>query len=137
MNIKKIDNTGYIPAFGTYFGVNLQEKVLLAEKRHVLSNEQLTNLHKIEDNGINAILELGDKYVIKSVNNKKGTMTVKKILNLATEGNKIEVADVSFAYEPTVTKNKFIFFTNKFLNIFNDDFNLAQKIEQAWEKLSK
>lgn len=137
MNIQKIENTKYTPSFGTYFGINLQEKIMLAEKRRMLSKEQLENLNKIEDNGINAFLELADKYVVKSVNNKKGTMEVKKVLNLANEYDKIGIADVSFAYSPTAVKNRYVFHINKFLNIFNDDFNLAQKIEQAWEKLSK
>ena len=136
MNIQKIQNTQHKPSFGTYLGINMQEKVMLAKQRNAFSKEQLTNLEKIEEDGFIALLELYDKYVIKTVNNKKGIMTTQKVLNLVKEGHKVELADVTFAYDSTSYKNKLVFFTNKFLKIFNDDFNLAQKIEQAWEKLS-
>ena len=137
MKVNGLDNNKYTPSFGTYLGINLQEKIVLAQSRNALSKEQLANLRKIEENGNNLLLEIGDKFVISSVNNKKGIMKIKKVLNLTDGINKVEIADVSHAYEDSNTRNKFIFRIEKFLKIFNDNFNLDQKIEQASEKLTK
>ena len=137
MKVYRIDNNQHTPSFGTYLGVNLQEKIILAQSRNAFSKEQYANLHKIEDDGKNLFLELADRYVISSVNNRKGIMKIKKVLNLTDGINKVEIADVSHAYEDSNTRNKFIFRIERFLKIFNDDFNLSQKIEQASEKFAQ
>lgn len=137
MQVQKLDSQKYTPSFGTYLGLELQEKVILAKNRGMFSKKQLANLEKIEDDGILASLDLYKKFIIKKQNNKKGTMVAKKILILKDGTNKVDIADLSHVFEPVPNTNRVVFHINRFLSIFNDEFNLPQKIQQAWEKLSQ
>lgn len=135
MKIQNTQNCKYTPSFGTYLGINMQEKILLAKQRNLFSQEQLANLNKIENDGIEAFLDIATKYIIHSTNKRKGTMQVHRHLVLKNDFNKTSITNVDDLYRE-LGNNKISFLMHKFTHLFDDKFALAEKIKTAWETLS-
>ena len=135
MKIQRTENNN-IPSFKTYLGLELQEKLLLAKSRSMLSREQLRNLTRIEDNGSNTVLDITKKILIKNFGTKKSSAEIKRILSLKNNTDAIEIDDLSHIYTPTPSGNQIAFNLHKFLRLFDDKFDLPSKIQQACEKLS-
>lgn len=122
--------------FGTYLGVNMQEKILLAKHRGILSSEQLRNLSKIEDDGLNVVLEISNRYFIKKDSSNKGLLDLQKHLTLSNYRKSINIVNMKGIIEQ-YSKTKDVFHMQKFIKLFNDDFNLADKIEKGYKLLTE
>ena len=134
MKIQSTQNYQYTHTFGTYFSINMQEKILLAKQRNLFSKEQLANLAKIENDGFEALLDIAQKFVIHSSKRQKGTMRTHKQLILKDEFNKTPIADIDDIYR-YIDKNKASFLMHKFTHLFDDSYELPQKIKIANETL--
>ena len=136
MKIQNIQNSNNRMTFGTYLGINMQEKVLLAKQRGLFSKEQLANLEKIEGDALDAVLEISKKYVIHSVNNKKGILETRWHLTLHNGPEKTNIVSADSIYRPTNSNNNIIFLPHKFVKLFDNDFSLAEKVKAAWNSLA-
>lgn len=134
MKIQNVDHKQYI-SFKSHIGPELQEKILLAQKRQMFSKEQFENLQKIKNDGINAVLELTKKIIIKKTHNKN-VLEAKRIISLKSDNKSYEIMDISDVFEPVKSREKVIFHVHKFIKIFDDQFNLPLKIQQAWKAIS-
>lgn len=136
MKIQNIQNSNNRMTFGTYLGINMQEKVLLAKQRGLFSKEQLANLEKIEEDGLDAVLDITRKYAIHSINNKKGVLKTHWQITLNKGTERTDVADVDSMYRPHTDDNKVIFMPTKFVKLFDNDFSLPEKVKAAWDYLT-
>lgn len=134
MQVQKISKQKQ-PLFKSCIGKELQEKILLAKSRKLFTKEQSVILKKIEDDGLDAVLELSNKIVIIKQNGKKGVVDMMPVLSLKKENKSHDIADMSFSFTKIPLKKQSIFHIHKFLRIFNEDFNLPEKIKKAWEQL--
>lgn len=123
-------------SFGTYLGAEFQEKVLYAKSKNIFTKEQMHNLEKIENDGLMAVIDISDKYLIHKYNNGKSAFDVLKCLTLGNGNFKTIIADLSDAYKPTSNNKKRYFFVHKFVKIFDNDFNLAEKIKQTFNSFN-
>ena len=132
MRINKIQNNNYNTSFGTYMGIHMQEKILLGKTRGVFSQKQLEVLTKIEEDGINAVLEITDKYKIMCIG-KKSTIVPVKSLTLGDLYNNIVIQTLDKVYRPTNDNQRLYFNIVQFAKLFDEDFNLAEKIKKSYE----
>lgn len=131
MQIQRIENQRHKQSFGTYLGVNIQEKILLCQQRKMFTPERLKNLEKIEDDGFYAVLEITDKLLLRRSKDNKTILTdLKKVLTFNNNGKKVTVSDLNDVYEPIRKNTKYIFHTDKFMRLFDNDFDLAGKIQK-------
>lgn len=133
MNTNAVNNI----SFGTYLGINLQEKVLYAKSRNMFTSEQTKNLEKIENDGFFSILEIADKYQVHRQKNGKSVIGKEKCLTLGNEVNKIVIDNLKEVFIPTPDNKQLYFNAHKFIKIFNDNYNLAEKIKLAFENIGK
>jgi len=133
MNTNAVNNI----SFGTYLGINLQEKVLYAKSRNMFTSEQTKNLEKIENDGFFSILEIADKYQVHRQKNGKSVIGKEKCLTLGNEVNKTVIDNLKEVFIPTPDNKQLYFNAHKFIKIFNDNYNLAEKIKLAFENIGK
>lgn len=134
MQIRKLQNSK--PSFGTYLGLNMQEKILLAKQRDILSSEQLNNLAKIENDGLNVVLEITNKYFLRKNKDNKGLLNLEKFVTLSNGRKSVDISDMKDIIE-VHAKNKNSFYMHKFVKLFNNDFDLFGKIEKASKLLTE
>lgn len=134
MQVQNIKNNRQ--SFGTYLGINMQEKVLLAKQRGMLTQAELNNLSKIESDDLNAVLEITNRYFIVKNKDNKGLLNFKKYLTLSNGRKSVDICDMKGIIEAH-TKNKDFFHMHKFVKLFNDDFDLAGRIEKAGKLLAE
>ena len=134
MQVNKIQNNNYNPSFGTYLGINMQEKILLAKQRSSFSSKWHEVLLKLEDDGYEGVLEISDKYKITRVG-KKSTMCRFKNLTLSDLHNSVVIDSLENVYRLTENKKNFYFNMTRFLEILDEKFNLAEKVKKGYEEL--
>ena len=122
------------PYFGTYLGLKMQDKVLLAKQRNMFSAEQLNNLERIENDGLDAVLEIVNKYKILRKNDK-GIVLDNECLTISNGRNNRTISSMKDIIVPTYDKKKRYFHMNKFVKLFNDDFKLFEKIQDGFKNL--
>ena len=115
-------------------GLNLQEKIHLCRDKGFFNSEQTRNITKIEDDGLNVVLDIVDKYVIKRVKNKN-QLEISKCLAVISEGNKVIIDSMDQIYKRSSNNNLFNFLSHQFAKLFNDEYKLAEKIKSAYESL--
>jgi len=130
MKVQKCENSGYKQSFGTYLGANIQDKILLCQKRNMFTPERIANLMKIEDDGLDAVLDIYDTLDIRRTQNNKALLTVKKYLTLNKQGQKTIISKMEGVIEPTSDNKKSYFRLHKFIKFFDNEFNLADKIQK-------
>jgi hypothetical protein len=131
MKINATDKT----TFGTYLGLNLQEKVLLAKQRNLFSKEHLANLEKIENDGLFASLDITKTYTIHRRKNGKSIIIPTRHLTLENQASRVKIDSLNNVYVPTSDNNNVYFYIHKLIKIFSNEYNLAEKIKQAFETL--
>ncbi len=122
------------PHFGTYLGVRMQEKVLLAKQRNMFSSEQLKNLERIENDGLDAVLEIVNKFKILRKKDK-GILLSNECLTIGDGHNHTAISDMNEIIVATPDKKKSYFHMHKFVKMFNDDFKLPEKIQEGFKNL--
>jgi len=124
----------YNPKFGTYFGVNLQEKILLGKACNAFDNKQLEMITKIENDGLSTVLEISNKYKLIRKNNKKH-LDIRKHLTVSDSYNNVVIDELKGVYRPTADDKKCYFYIDRFVKIFDEEYNLAEKIKKGCEQL--
>ncbi len=130
----RIQNNENNPYFGTYLGLKMQEKVLFAKQKGMFSPEQLRNLERIESDGLDAVLEIVNKYKIKKVNNKSIILN-NECLTVGNGYKNENICELNDIVVPTSDKRLSRFLMYKFIKLFNNDFNLAEKIQAGYNKM--
>ena len=134
MQINKVQN--YNTSFGTYYGADLANRIIMLQNKGLVSAEHLRNFEKIKNDGTELMLDISEKYkIITKNNNQKGTFTKFRFLTLSDmTGKEVILADMQDMFS-SAGKNKEVFHAHKFLKFFTDEYNLADKIKKAVEKL--
>lgn len=132
MNIQKSQSYRCTPSFGTYLGINLQDKILLARQRNIFTKEQLTNLEKIENDGLEVFMDIAKKYMIHPNKQGKSFMKGHQYLVLGNEVKNTVIANIDHIFRD-IGNNKAVFLMHKFTHLFDDSFALADKIKTAWD----
>lgn len=134
MQINKVQN--YNTSFGTYYGADLANRIIMLQNKGLVSAEHLRNFEKIKNDGSECILDVAEKYkIITKSNNKKGSFEKFRFLTLSDFSKKeVVITDMQDMFSPA-SSNREIFHAHKFLKLFTDEYNLADKIKKAVEKL--
>ena len=114
----------------------MQDKVMLAKQRNMFNTEQLANLVKIENDGLDAALDIATKYVIRAQGKTKGVMKLQNILALNNGFKREELYNMDNIIQSIPNTTKSYFHMHRFIKLFDDDFKLFEKIQEAWKKLS-
>ena len=113
-------------------GINIQEKILLAKKRGIFTSKHFEVLSKIEDDGIEAVLDITDKYKIVRSGNKSTIIPVKS-LTVSDLYNNVVIDTLGNIYRPTNDNKQLYFNVVKFAKLFDEGFNLADKIKKTYD----
>ena len=134
MQINGVQN--YNTSFGTYYGADLANRIIMLQNKGLVSAEHLRNFEKIKNDGSELMLDITEKYkILVKGNNKKSAFVKFKFLTLSdVSGNEVVIADMQDMYTPAAN-NKEIFHAHKFLKLFTDEYNLADIVKKAVEKL--
>lgn len=134
MQINKVQN--YNTSFGTYYGADLANRIIMLQNKGLVSAEHLRNFEKIKNDGSECILDVAEKYkIITRSNNKKGSFEKFRFLTLSDFSKKeVVITGMQDMFSPA-SSNREIFHAHKFLKLFTDEYNLADKIKKAVEKL--
>ena len=135
MRVKKIQINSNNPSFGTRLGANLREKIYVAQKNHIINVKHLQVISKIQDDGLDVVLDISDKYVIKRSAEQSILQRNKRLTISDEQNNDIVIDNLEKVYRPTDDNQQFYFSLKNLAELFNDDYNLAEKIRNGYNKL--